>query len=98
MASKNTRRNFGKEEKVLPKLSLSIMQTESWAKFLEEDIEKELKEISHIDDFTGKNWQIVLEKPVLGKAKLTPRKAQEKGLNYSVPLKISATLINKKTQ
>ena len=98
MASKNTRRNFGKEEKVLPKLSLSIMQTESWAKFLEEDIEKELKEISPIDDFTGKNWQIVLEKPVLGKAKLTPRKAQEKGLNYSVPLKISATLINKKTQ
>lgn len=91
------RRNFGKEEKNLPELDLSLIQRESWKSFLNEDIAVELSEISPIDDFTGKNWQIILERPVLGQPKLTPRQVQEKGLTYSVPLKISATLINKKT-
>src|SRR3990170_6413202 len=91
------RRNFGKEEKNLPELDLSLIQRESWKMFLDEDIATELSEISPIDDFTGKNWQIVLENPILGKSKLTPRQTQEKGLTYSVPLKISATLINKRT-
>ncbi|OGM21306.1 DNA-directed RNA polymerase subunit beta [Candidatus Woesebacteria bacterium RIFCSPLOWO2_01_FULL_37_19] len=95
--SQKKRRNFGKEEDNLPQLDLSLIQRESWENFLKEDIATELSEISPIDDFTGKNWQIVLENPILGKSKLTPRQTQEKGLTYSVPLKISATLINKRT-
>src|SRR3989338_186698 len=91
------RRNFGKEEKNLPELDLSLIQRESWKMFLDEDIATELSEISPIDDFTGKNWQVILESPILGQPKLSPRQVQEKGLTYSVPLKISATLINKKT-
>jgi DNA-directed RNA polymerase subunit beta len=98
MAHKSTRLNFGREEKNLPELNLSLVQKESWEKFLKEDIETELAEISPIDDFTGKNWQIVLENPVLGIPKISARLAQEKGLTYSVPLKITATLINKKTK
>ena len=97
MVNKQTRRNFGREEKNLPKLDLSLVQKESWEKFLKENIKTELSEISPIDDFTGKNWQIVLEEPVLGEPKISPRQAQEKGLPYSVPLKITATLVNKKT-
>ena len=89
--------NFGKVEKVLPKLDLSLVQRESWEKFLAEDIAKEIAEISPINDFTGKNWQIILENPVLNEPKLTPKKAQEKGLTYSASLKITATLLNKKT-
>ena len=92
-----TRFNFGKEEKNLPEIDLALIQRESWKQFLDENIATELSEISPIDDFTGKNWQIILEKPVLGRSKFTPRQTQDKGLTYSIPLKISATLINKKT-
>ncbi len=98
MTQKNNRRKFGKEEKHLPELDLSLVQRESWQKFLADDIPHELNEISPIDDFTGKNWQIILENPVLNKPKLTPRQAREKGLTYSSPLKITATLVNKKTE
>src|SRR4030042_4476449 len=91
------RRNFGKEEKNVPKLNLSLVQKESWEWFLKEGIAQELSEISPIDDFTGKNWQLILENPRLGEEPISPRKAAEKGLNYSVPIKISATLINKRT-
>ena len=92
MATDNKRKNFGKKESDLPKLDLTLVQRESWDWFLREAIKQELEEISPIDDFTGKNWQLVLENPVLTEAKLTPGKAVEKGLTYSVPLKINATL------
>jgi DNA-directed RNA polymerase subunit beta len=98
MTKKAIRHNFGKDEKNLPELDLSLVQRVSWQKFLEEDIESELMEISPIDDFTGKNWQIILEDPKLGEPKLTAHQSQEKGLTYSVPLKITATLINKRTE
>ena len=62
-----------------------------------EGIAKELIEISPIDDFTGKNWQLVLGEHVLGAATISPRVAQAKGLTFSFPLKIKATLVNKKT-
>src|SRR3989344_8431868 len=97
MSQLKPRRNFGKEEKNLPELDLSLIQRESWDRFLKEDIAAELSEISPIDDFTGKNWQIILENPALGEPKLTSRQSQNKGLTYSIPLKITATLINKKT-
>lgn len=97
MAHKNTRRNFGKKEKILPELNLSLVQKESWETFLEKGIKTELKEISPIDDFTGKNWQITLESPVLGSPKINPRTALQKGLTYYSTLKITATLINKRS-
>ena len=90
-------RNFGREEKDLPKLDLSLVQRESWEWFLTEGIAQELVEISPIDDFTGKNWQLKLGEHFLGEQTLPPRVAQQKGLTYSSPLKINATLINKKT-
>lgn len=98
MARKNSRINFGKKEKNLPELDLSLVQKESWNWFLNEGIAEELAEINPIDDFTGKNWQLTLEKPELGKEKITPQTASQKGLTYSVPLKITASLINKKNQ
>ncbi len=91
------RRNFGKIEKNLPTMDLSQVQRESWKWFLEEGIAQELKEISPIDDFTGKNWQLVLSEPALEEPSITPKFAREKGLTFSSPFKIIATLINKKT-
>lgn len=97
MTKQSLRINLGKEEKNLPELDLSLIQRESWQLFLKDGIAQELAEISPIDDFTGKNWQIVLENPVLSEPKLTSRQSQDKGLTYSSPIKISATLINKRT-
>jgi len=97
MTSKIIRRNFGKEEKNLPELDLTLVQRESWEWFLKEGILQELIDISPIDDFTGKNWRVVLGEPSLGEPKISSRVCQEKGLTYSAPLKITATLINKKT-
>lgn len=97
MVSKLTRRNFGREEETLPELDLSLVQKESWEWFVKEGIAEEVSEISPIDDFTGKNWQIAMEEPSLGEPKATSRVCQEKGLTYSSPLKIAATLINKRT-
>src|SRR4030043_1288114 len=97
MSTLTNRRYFGKEEKNLPELDLISVQKDSWKLFIDEAIAQELAEISPIDDFTGKNWQLILENPRLGEEPISPRKAAEKGLNYSVPIKISATLINKRT-
>ncbi|MGD8744078.1 MAG: DNA-directed RNA polymerase subunit beta [Candidatus Woesebacteria bacterium] len=97
MAQKKSRKNFGKKEENLPELNLTLVQKESWEDFVNEGIENELNEISPIDDFTGKNWQIILEKPELTEPKLTPRQAREKGLTYSSPLQITATLLSKRT-
>lgn len=93
-----TRKNFGKTEKNLPHIDLSLVQRESWQWFLNEGISSEIEQISPIDDFTGKNWQLVLGKHTLGKPKISPQKAMEKGITYSIPFKIDTTLINKKTE
>lgn len=97
MAPTKTRRNFGKEEKNLPQLDLIAVQRESWNDFLATGVADELTEVSPIDDFTGKNWQLILEKPVIAPPKISPQVAQKKGITYASSIKISTTLINKKT-
>jgi DNA-directed RNA polymerase subunit beta len=96
-SKKISRRNFGKEEKGLPEINLSQVQKESWQWFLTEGIKEELTAISPIDDFTGKNWQLVLQDHSLSASTISPRVAQKKGITYASPLKIRATLINKRT-
>ena len=97
MTPKSNRRNFGKEEKDLPEINLTAVQRESWEWFLTKGIAQELIDISPIEDFTGKNWKIVLGNPSLGVPKMSSRICQEKGLTYSAPLKITATLVNKRS-
>ncbi len=92
----NNRRNFGKTEKNLPELDLSLIQRESWKWFLTQGIAEEVRQVVPIDDFTGKNWQLIFGGHTLGEPKLTPKMATDKGLTYSVPFKIKATLINKR--
>ena len=92
-----TRINFGKIEDHLDQIDLTFVQRESWQNFLDEGISEELAERSPIDDFTGKNWRLVLENPQLGDPITTVKQAQKKGVTYASPLKVDATLINKKT-
>ncbi|MGB6839200.1 MAG: DNA-directed RNA polymerase subunit beta, partial [Microgenomates group bacterium] len=95
--AQNNRRNFGKSEKKLPKLDLSLVQRESWEEFLEKGITRQLKEITPIIDFTGKNWELHFGEISLGEPAITVKQASQKGLTYSSPLKITATLVNKRT-
>lgn len=95
--SKPKRLNWGKEYKNLPQLNLLETQRESYQWFIEEGVEEALAEISPIDDFTGKNWQLTFSNYHFDKSRITPSEAIKKGLTYDVPLKVEATLTNKKT-
>ena len=97
MTPKTNRKNFGKEEKNLPEINLSEVQKESWQWFLGQGIAEELTAISPIDDFTGKNWQLVLGDHALTAPTISPRLAQLKGITFASSVKIKATLINKRT-
>jgi len=88
---------LGKQNLPLPPLDLLALQKTSYEEFIQSGIYERLKEISPIDDFTGKNWALSFGKHSFGEPKLTPEQAREKGLNYEAPLRAEATLLNKKT-
>lgn len=81
----------------LPSLDLTTLQKESWDWFLAEGISQALMEISPIEDFTGKNWELSFSEHSLGKILRTPSEAKKKGLTFEAPLKVKATLFNKQT-
>ena len=88
---------WGKEYTPLPPLDLTLVQRESYQWFLETGIKELLGEVSPISDFTGKNWELVFSDYYFGKPRLTPSQAQDKGLTFDMPLKVTATLTNKQT-
>jgi len=96
--SKQDQRLFwGKIYKSLPPLDLLALQRDSYNWFIKEGLNQALAEISPITDFTGKNWELHLEKPIFGESRHSVTKALSKGLTYDRPLKVETTLINKKT-
>jgi DNA-directed RNA polymerase subunit beta len=94
---KNERVYWGKKYKKLPELDLLVIQKESWNWFVEEGIKEALAEISPINDFTGKNWELYFGDYSFGKERCSIEEALRKGLTYDRPLKAEATLVNKKT-
>ncbi|OGH16452.1 MAG: DNA-directed RNA polymerase subunit beta [Candidatus Levybacteria bacterium RIFCSPHIGHO2_02_FULL_40_18] len=91
------RQYWGKIEKALPKLELLSIQKNSYDWFIREGIREVIDEISPIEDFTGKNWELSLGDYKLSEPKITEAQAISKGLTYFSPLTVEATLINKKT-
>lgn len=90
-----TRQYWGKHYTDLPQLDLTLVQRESYQWFLEHGIKELLSEVSPITDFTGKNWQLSFGDYYFGKPRLSPTVALEKGLTFDIPLKVTATLVNK---
>jgi len=88
---------WGKIYKNLPQIDLLAVQQESYQWFLDKGIHQVLAEISPVSDFTGKNWELHLDKPTFGDSRHTITQAINKGLTYDRPLKVEATLLNKKT-
>ncbi|OGY12284.1 MAG: DNA-directed RNA polymerase subunit beta [Candidatus Blackburnbacteria bacterium RIFCSPHIGHO2_02_FULL_44_20] len=98
MSSSNLKyRHLTEQETTLSKLDLLKIQKESWNEFLKNGIGEALKVINPITDFTGKNWELSFGEYRLGDPSISPSRAREKGLTYSAPLYITATLLNKKT-
>jgi len=96
-ASKQKRLNWGQEYRSLPQLDLLRIQRESYQWFINKGIGETLAEVSPIDDFTGKNWQLIFGRYHFGQPRHSSSEAMKKGLTYDAPLRVEATLINKKT-
>jgi DNA-directed RNA polymerase subunit beta len=94
---KYVRQNWGKDYKDLPKLDLLAIQKASYKLFQEQGISEILKEVTPVDDFTGKNWSLEFHEHKIGKPTITPETALYKGLTYNAPLTVGVTLTNKKT-
>lgn len=92
------RHNWGKSYSVLPPLDLLAVQKASYAWFQEHAISEILKEISPVDDFTGKNWSLSFGDYRIGKITNEPDVALSKGLTYDAPLYVKVSLTNKKTE
>lgn len=88
---------WGKTYSVLPSLDLTKIQKESWEWFKNEGIGEAFKEVSPIDDFAGKNWQLEFIDFSLGKLYRSVEEASEKGLSFERPLKVHVRLLNKQS-
>ncbi len=86
------------EEKfeVLP--NLIDIQTSSYDWFFQEGLRELLDEISPIEDFTGENYSLTLNDYYLDKPKIDEATARDKNLTYKAPLRVRATLLNKRTE
>ncbi|HUD19516.1 MAG TPA: DNA-directed RNA polymerase subunit beta [Patescibacteria group bacterium] len=93
----SARQYWGKHYTDLPILDLTLVQRESYQWFLEHGIKDLIAEVSPISDFTGKNWELSFGDYIFGRPRLTPAIALEKGLTFDMPLKVTATLVNKQT-
>jgi DNA-directed RNA polymerase subunit beta len=94
---RSPRMHWGKTYTDLPELDLTLVQRESYQWFLEHGVKELLSSVSPINDFTGKNWELVWGDYYFGKPRLTPAQAIEKGLTYDMPLRAVATLTNKQS-
>jgi len=95
--SNSSRLYWGQKNLPLPELNLTFVQLESYQEFLEQGIAKYLREITPIEDFTGKTWELSFLGHYFEDPKLTPKQALEKGLNYDQPLRVKVKLVNKIT-
>ena len=95
--NKKQRLYWGKQGLPIPELNLISVQQDSYADFLKNGIKKYLKEISPIEDFTGKTWELSFGEHYFEESKITPLQALNKGLTYDQPLRVKVLLVNKIT-
>jgi len=91
------RKFFSEKKETLPLPDLTLAQKESFSRLLSEGIQEVLDEINPIQDYTGRGWEITFRKPRFGKAKITVAEVIRKGLTYSFPWYLTATLTDVKS-
>lgn len=89
--------NWGKDFKNIPQMDLIKIQKDSWQEFLDVEFKDAIHSISPISDYTGNNWELELGDISYDPFQLTPQVTKQKGLNYTIPVKVHAKLSNKRT-
>ena len=97
MLKENQRENWGNVPSKLPQVNLTQIQTDSYTEFLEQGLQKSLKELNPIKDFTGKSFQFEFLNHHIGDPKISPKKALKKGLSFEAPVWTTVRLTNLKT-
>ena len=100
------KKSFLHPKRILPRNELLFenlpnlieVQTKSYNWFFKEGLRELLNEISPIEDFTGENYSLTFGEYYLDKPKIDEKTAREKNLTYKAPLRVKATLLNKKTE
>lgn len=97
MLKENQRENWGNVPSKLPQVSLTQIQTDSYTEFLKQGIQKALKELNQIKDFTGKSFQFEFLNHRIGDPKMSPKEALKKGVSFEAPVWTTVRLTNLKT-
>ena len=97
MAQDNTRKYLSSHEEILPLPNLIEMQTQSFDWFTSEGLTELFTELSPIEDFTGKAFELRFKEFHFEDPKYDEATAKEKNTSFEVPLKATVELINKET-
>ena len=93
----NTRKSFSKAQYSLELPNLVEVQTKSYRWFLEEGLGEVLRDVSPINDFSGKLSIEFLSYSIDQKPKYTVEECKERDVNYAAPLRVTVRLTNKET-
>jgi DNA-directed RNA polymerase subunit beta len=89
------RKSYGRIPEVLPVPHLTYVQRDSFQWFLDEGLKELFAEISPINDFTGKTFELHLLDYSLGPAKYSESECRERDLTYGAPLRVKTRLVAK---
>lgn len=84
-------------KEVLPVPSLIDTQTESYNWFVREGLSELFNEVSPVQDFTGKKFDLYFKDYHFEEPKFTEEQAKEKILSYEAPLRANIELVIKET-
>lgn len=97
MAKDTTRKYLAPHEEILDLPNLIEMQTQSFDWFTSEGLTELFTEISPIEDFTGKAFELRFKGFHFEDPKYDEATSKEKNTSYEVPLKATVELINRET-
>ena len=96
-SSKTGRVFFSKNPAAMDSPNLVKIQLESFYWFVEKGLAELFTEISPIEDFTGKNFELHFLDHAFEEPKFSVDEAKDRGLTFARPLKIDVRLVNKQT-
>ncbi len=94
---KSIERKFLHEVKPVPETDLIEIQKNAYSWFLKHGIKELFEEISPITDFTGRDLELSLEDYYLDEPRFDEVTCRERNITYESPLRVTAKLVNKRT-
>jgi DNA-directed RNA polymerase subunit beta len=91
------RKHFAKVKRSAPLPDLVELQKSSYGWFLKEGLRELFDEISPVEDFTGKKYELKFGNFFFEDSEITESEARENNLTYKAPLRVKAGLLNKET-